>query len=468
MAYNFVLNSKNLVPNIQAQNVFQYNFPQGSLTIPEGSTMTINQLTIPYSWRNITSALGNNTIAYTMPTATITYTSTSTITTAGVFNDTNGRIGAILLIPNATSSGTIPSFIYITGGVSGAWTTNIKPSATITIGASATTANSYYPITLSDGFYTTADIQSAIQATMKTNGHYWYDTQATYSQQFQFTGTISGGNLLTIDAGFKQVQLQVGYVLSYVGAGGTSYVTTSITSISSSANGVYGITASSVNCPTGTGITAQLVSELSPTIIYPLSIATNASLYTNTITSLTIPVLANIASRFGSGWSQSNGLNGQNNWANYPTTGNQYATLSFPTTTSTTQTIANILGFTSSGLGVSYYPALSTTTAVSVTSNGNSLSAQPPFAPKGSPVNGIVVRCNLVSNPVSQYNDVLDTAPITSTYGSNINYLPISNNEIKLMAGKYSSLQITFNDDNFNALYLIDPTILLSIIILFP
>jgi hypothetical protein len=431
--------------------------------------MTINQLTIPYSWLNVSSALGNNTLAYSMPSTTITFTSTSTITTAGVFNDVNGRVGAILLLPNATSSGTIPSFIYITGGSTGAWTTNIKPSATITIGASATSTTNYYPITLANGFYTTADIQSAIQAVMKINGHYWYDTQSTYSQQFQFTGTITGGNLLTLDAGFKQVQLQVGYVISYVGAAGTSYVTSTITSISSTANGVYGITASSVNCPTGTGITAQLVSELTPTIIYPISLTVNQSLYTNTITSLTIPAVASIASRFGSGWSQSNGQNGQATWAGtYPTSGNQYASISFPTTTSSTQTIANILGFTSAGISTTFYPPVATTTALSVSSNGNSLSAQPPFAPKGSLVNGIIVRCNLVSNPVSQYNDVLDTAPITSTYGSNINYLPISNNEIKLLAGKYSSLQITFNDDNFNALNMLDPTILLSLIILFP
>ena len=467
MAYNFVLNSKNLVPNIPAQNVFQYNFPQGSLTIPEGSTMTINQLTIPYSWVNVSSALGNNTLAYSMPSTTITFTSTSTITTAGVFNDVNGRVGAILLLPNATSSGSIPSFIYITGGSSGAWTTNIKPAATITIGASATSTTNYYPITLANGFYTTPDIQSAIQAVMKTNGHYWYDTQSTYSQQFQFTGTITGGNSLTIDSSFKQVQLQVGYVISYIGTGGSSYVTSTITSVAP--NGVYGLTAASVNAVTGTGITAQLVSELTPTIIYPISLAVNQSLYTNTITSITIPTIANIASRFGSGWAQANGQHGQATWAGtYPTSGNQYVSLSFPTTTSTTQTIANVLGFTSAGITTTFYPPVGTTTATSVSANGNSLSAQPPFAPKGSIVNGIIVRCNLVSNPVSQYNDVLDTAPITSTYGSNINYLPISNNEIKLFAGKYSSLQITFNDDNFNTLNMIDPTILLSLIILFP
>ena len=67
MAYNLVLNSKNLVPNIASQNVFQYNFPAGAFTVPEGATMTINQVTIPYSWRNVTATLGNNTFSYYLP-----------------------------------------------------------------------------------------------------------------------------------------------------------------------------------------------------------------------------------------------------------------------------------------------------------------------------------------------------------------------------------------------------------------
>lgn len=399
MALNLVLNSKNLVPNIQSQNVFQYNFPAGSLTVPEGATMTINQITIPYSWRNVSSALGNNTFRYYLPDSTNTQ----------------------------------------------------QP----------------YTVTLADGFYTVNDIQTALYAVMKTNGHYWYNTQANYNQQFQFTGQITGGNTLTLDAGYKQVQLQIGYVVQYVATGGTSYTSTIITSVA--AGGVYGITASSGNTAAGAGFIAQLGSEVAPDILYPITLASASVLYTNTITSLTIPTSANVPSVFGSGWAYSNGQNGQPNWTGgYATSGNQYCSLSFPTTSSTTTTIGNLLGFSSAGLGTTFYPPQATTTALQVTSNGNSLSAQPPFPPKGSTVNGVIVRCNLVSNNIAIYNDVLDSFPITSTYGSNINYLPISNNDVKLKAGKYSTLQITFNDDNFNTLNLLDPTVLISLIILFP
>jgi len=402
MAYNLVLNNKNLVPNIPAQNVFQYNFPAGSFTVPEGATMTINQITIPYSWRNVSSALGNNTFQY--------------------------------YIPNSS---------------------NVQTA---------------YTVTLADGFYTLPDINTALQATMKTNGHYWYSTQGSYSQQIQFTGVISGtspSQILTIDTAFAQVQLYIGYVISYIPVGSTSYSTAVITGYSATKN-VYTLSAGSTNT-TSIAITAQTNSEVSPTIIYPINLTSTPSLYTNTITSFTIPTSNNVVSVFGANFVQANGLNGQASWAGgYPTSGNQYASLTFPTTTSTTQTIANIMGFSSAGLGTTFYPPQATTTALQTVANGNSLTAQPPFPPKGSIVNGVVVRCNLVSNAVAQYNDILDTFPITSTYGSNINYLPISNNDVKLKAGKYSSLQITFNDDSFNTLYLLDPTVLITLIILFP
>jgi len=399
MSYNFVLNNRNLVPNIQAQNQYQYNFPQGAFTVPEGTTMSINQITIPYSWRNISASLGNNTFSY--------------------------------YIPNSSN------------------------------------VQTQYSITLADGFYTLADIQTALQTVMKTNGHYWYNTQSAYLQQFQFTGAISG-TTLTIDASFRQIQLYVGYDVSYIATSGTTYTNAVISAVGPSGTGTYTIASATGNCLTGTAIQVQTASEITPSIIYPINLTSNPVLYTNNIQSYTIPTSANIQSIFGAGWINSNGLNGQTSWVGgYPTSGNQFAYLVFPATTSTTQTIGNILGFTSSG--TTSYPTAGTSTTASQNVNGNSLSAQPPFVPKGSTVNGIIVRCNLIQNNISYYNDVLDCIPIQgTTYGSNINYLPISNNEVALKAGKYSQLTITFNDDNFNTLNMLDPTVLISLIINYP
>jgi hypothetical protein len=65
MSYNLTLNSNNLVG--VNNNTYQYNFIQGAINIPAGSTIAVSQITIPYSWRNITAALGNNTWSYILP-----------------------------------------------------------------------------------------------------------------------------------------------------------------------------------------------------------------------------------------------------------------------------------------------------------------------------------------------------------------------------------------------------------------
>ena len=106
MSFNFVLDSNNVV-NSQ-NNVFTYNFQSGSFTIPEGSVMSINQVTIPYSWYNITFAYGNNKFTYYMPT---------------------------------------------TGG----------SSATVNL-------------TIPDGFYTINDLNTFLQASLRANSYYFYNS----------------------------------------------------------------------------------------------------------------------------------------------------------------------------------------------------------------------------------------------------------------------------------------------------
>jgi hypothetical protein len=134
-----------------------------------------------------------------------------------------------------------------------------------------------------------------------------------------------------------------------------------------------------------------------------------------------------------------------------------------PTTNSTTSTIGNLLGFVG-GSYPSSAPTLSSTTY------GNSLQASPPFAPKGSSVNGVLLRCNLAENPISSIGqtDIVDFVPITSQFGSNIQYLPISEAYVKAKPGKHQLLQVTFNDDSGNTLYMQDPNIFLSLILKTP
>ena len=400
MSYNLVLNSKNVVG--VNNNSYQFNFLHGSFTVPEGSEMGISQITLPYSFINVSSALGNNTFQYYIPTGS--------------------------------------------GGTQTA-----------------------YSVVLANGFYTVSDIQNQLWATMKTNGHYYYNTQGVYSQQTQFVGTITGGNTLQISQTVSQaVQLSIGYVITYIPVGSTTVASTIITGYNATA-GTYSITSSSTNT-TIVAMTAQNNNEINPTIIYPLSLSTNVPLYTNQITSYTIPVLNNVISVFGAGFFPANGQNGQPSWAGgYPSgayTGNACPYVVIPTTSSSTTTIGNILGF----IGGSY-PATNTGLASTILSSitaGNTLTTSPPFPPLGSNINGIVVRCNLVENNVQYPNDVLDSFPITATYGSNINYLPISDNWVKMKAGKFSNLTITFNDQNFNPLICLDNNVLITLLIKFP
>ena len=74
----------------------------------------------------------------------------------------------------------------------------------------------------------------------------------------------------------------------------------------------------------------------------------------------------------------------------------------------------------------------------------------------------------MVDNAISSVNDILDCTTINSTFGSNILYQLLSGNWVKLKKGTYSSLTITFNDQNFNTLYMNDPNILLSLLISVP
>lgn len=318
MALNITLNSSNLI-GIN-NNTFQYNFIQGSIVIPDKASISVNQIIVPYSWRNITATLGNNTYSYVMPS-----------------------------------------------------------------GASGTTT--YGPYTIPDGFYTVSDLNALIQAQFRTNGHYWYIYSATSGQN---------GN----------------------------------------------------------------------TYFYPLTITTTSSLYANTITAYNIPLAASIASIFGTGAARGDGSNGTTNWSGtYPTYSGACCQLVLSGSNQTAKTtyLGNLLGF----IPASYPTTATGLTTLTSSTNGNTLTQSPPYPALGSIVNGVIVRCNLVDNNVASPSDVLACIPITATYGSNINYQPLSDFGVKMKQGRFSNLTITFNDQNFNQLLALDPNVLINLSIKF-
>ena len=87
------------------------------------------------------------------------------------------------------------------------------------------------------------------------------------------------------------------------------------------------------------------------------------------------------------------------------------------------------------------------------------------LTPLATNVNSIVVRCSLVNNGVTSPSDIIDSFPITSSFGSNINYVPNFEKWINLNPGSYSNFQISFYDQNLNPLEMRDTNILLTLLI---
>jgi hypothetical protein len=134
------------------------------------------------------------------------------------------------------------------------------------------------------------------------------------------------------------------------------------------------------------------------------------------------------------------------------------AALVFPTVASTPQLVilstnnfGSIIGFTAGS-----YPPVIQSTNYSTVSN---------TLPNGSPVNSIIVRCNLVSNNVISPSDILDSFQIDTPFGSNLNYSPNFEKWIKIKSGRYANFTITFQDQNFNNIPILDTNCLITLLI---
>jgi hypothetical protein len=75
------------------------------------------------------------------------------------------------------------------------------------------------------------------------------------------------------------------------------------------------------------------------------------------------------------------------------------------------------------------------------------------------------MRCNLINNNLATPSDILDLVPINATFGSNITYNPSFQRWLSIGDGTYSSMTITFNDQNLNTLYSKDPNLALTLLI---
>lgn len=134
--------------------------------------------------------------------------------------------------------------------------------------------------------------------------------------------------------------------------------------------------------------------------------------------------------------------------------------LGYPTVASTPQLIINTNNFGSLiGFTQGTYPPVVQSTNYSALSN---------TTPNGSPVNSLIIQCSLISNNITMPSNIIDSMPITSSYGSNINYQPSYEKWVKLKKGKYASMTITLLDQNFNRLIALDPNVLMTFLIKLP
>jgi len=134
------------------------------------------------------------------------------------------------------------------------------------------------------------------------------------------------------------------------------------------------------------------------------------------------------------------------------------AGLVFPAVASTPQLIVSSTNNFGSIIGFSAgtYPPAIQPTNYSITSN---------ILPNGSPVNSIIVRCNLVSNNVVSPSDILDSFQITGAFGTNLNYSPNFEKWIKIKSGRYSSFTLTFEDQNFRTIPILDDNVLITLLL---
>jgi hypothetical protein len=82
-----------------------------------------------------------------------------------------------------------------------------------------------------------------------------------------------------------------------------------------------------------------------------------------------------------------------------------------------------------------------------------------------TPVSSVVVTCSLLNNRYSIPNNLLYSFAPNTTYGGQINIIPPSKTFVDMSGGKVSEFSITFLDQNFNKLKILDNNVVILITI---
>ena len=176
-----------------------------------------------------------------------------------------------------------------------------------------------------------------------------------------------------------------------------------------------------------------LIENSTQNYIYYVSVKYNVTYYANQIILKTVPI------------SIPDGFTAPANWAGYPTTTRTPSIQILPD-----NEFYKFLGFKPDNYGVN------STTNYSKNST---------FAPLGSNVNSLVIKCNLVNNNISSQTDIVDSFAINGNFGSNLNFNNNIEKWIKLNSGRYYSFIVTIVDEKMQDIQILDNNILINFII---
>lgn len=132
------------------------------------------------------------------------------------------------------------------------------------------------------------------------------------------------------------------------------------------------------------------------------------------------------------------------------------AGLTFPAIATTPQFVINNDGFSTwTGISPGTYPNPAQSTTYSKISD---------FTPKTTPVEQVIMRCNLVNNRISNPPDVIYTFNASGTsFGGLITSSPNEYLYLDIQSGYYSQIQISFVDQNYRAIQIQDASIIVQL-----
>jgi len=107
----------------------------------------------------------------------------------------------------------------------------------------------------------------------------------------------------------------------------------------------------------------------------------------------------------------------------------------------------------------------SSTTFPSNSTQASTYSITSTFTPTISPVESILVSCSLVNNILSSPSNIITTIPITSSFGTQIQFNPNELIWLPILDGTYPAFNVQFLDQNSNLLQMLDTNVIITLLI---